>query len=67
MRLRDTKGQALTAEPIARGDTTDANVPAAQNFLPDQCDGRARREADRQVAGSDGRLKPLAPFTDSFL
>jgi hypothetical protein len=20
-----------------------------------------------QVAGSDGRLKPLAPFTDSFL
>ena len=39
MRLRDTKGQALTAEPIARGDTTDANVPAAQNFLPDQCDG----------------------------
>ena len=25
-------------KPIARGDTTDANVPAAQNFLPDQCD-----------------------------
>ena len=25
-------------KPIARGDTTDANVPAPQNFLPDQCD-----------------------------
>ena len=25
-------------QPVARGHTTDANVPAAQNFLPDKRD-----------------------------
>ena len=25
-------------KPVARRHTADANVPAAQNFLPDECD-----------------------------
>ena len=25
-------------QPVVRGNAADANVPAAQNFLPDKCD-----------------------------